>query len=99
MNAQFCALPAEGARMAASRMQVMISSGTGSGLRRRKARAEYIASNSLISGIASPHAANSFAAYGSAFFATIGNHSSCQKSRSTIDVPDRLLALADEVIE
>jgi hypothetical protein len=39
-NAQFCALPAEGARIAASSTWVISSSGTGSGLNRRSALAE-----------------------------------------------------------
>src|SRR5262249_14270276 len=62
-NTQFCALPAEGARTAASRIRVMISCGTGSGLSRRNARAEYMASNKPISGMADPPAPNSFGAY------------------------------------
>src|SRR6266852_7496518 len=49
MKAQCWALPAEGARIAASRIFVRISSGTGSGLSRRSERAEYIASNNPIS--------------------------------------------------
>src|SRR5262249_42779366 len=70
-NAQFCALPAEGARMAASRIRVMISCGTGSGLSRRNARAEYMASNKPISGMANPHASNAFGSLpGSAIYAT-----------------------------
>src|SRR5215472_2152097 len=45
MNVQFWALPADGARVAASRILVSTSSGTGSALNRRSARAENIASN------------------------------------------------------
>src|SRR6516162_2324931 len=56
-NAQFCAFPPEGARIAASRIFVISFSGTGSGLRRRKDRAEWIASNSPISGIVNPASA------------------------------------------
>src|SRR6516225_975625 len=51
IKAQLCALPPEGARVAASRILVISSSGTGSGFKRRKDRAEYIASNRPISGI------------------------------------------------
>jgi hypothetical protein len=39
IKAQFCAFPAEGARIAASRMHVISASGTGSGLKRRSERA------------------------------------------------------------
>jgi len=38
-------LPADGARIAASRISVINASGTGSGLNRRTARAVWIASN------------------------------------------------------
>src|SRR6516225_3732453 len=51
IKAQLCALPPEGARVAASRILVISSSGTGSGFKRRKDRAEYIASKRPISGI------------------------------------------------
>ena len=44
-KAQFCAFPADGARIAASRIAVSTASGTGSGLNRRTARAVWIASN------------------------------------------------------
>src|SRR5215470_14272552 len=56
-KAQFCVLPPEGARIAESRILVIRCSGTGSGLRRRNDRAEYIASNSPISGIVNPASA------------------------------------------
>src|ERR1700731_838110 len=46
---QLCALPADGARIAASRIFVSTSCGTGSGLSRRSARAVYMASNRAIS--------------------------------------------------
>ena len=51
-NAQFCALPAVGARIAASSTCVIRASGTGSGLKRRSDRAVWIASNSPMSGMA-----------------------------------------------
>ena len=50
-KAQFCALPADGARIAASRTWVISASGTGSGLNRRSDRAVWIASKSPMSGI------------------------------------------------
>jgi hypothetical protein len=81
-------------------MRVMISSGTGSGLRRRKARAEYIASNSLISGIASPHAANSFGSLPARLYSQQSVIIRvARKVGQQSMLPDRLLALADEVIE